>query len=208
MNGRAWQPAHQVSQGHVQGAGGPWGLVRARRGGEKAMKASPRILAVAGARICLPVWPQVTVPMPGPNVSMVSGAGWPGGDPFVRRQNEPFMAVSSRNSSHLLGGRQRLSYGRFSHRHQLRQWRRAGRGRRLAGSLQILRRRLDLEGSSNPELRQLALADWNSTIAERPLPVVRHPWSASAGADVLESDWGLVFVVEEASDAGASQCIW
>lgn len=34
---------------------------------------------------------------------MVSGTQWPGGDPFLQRQNEPSMAVSSRNSLHLLG---------------------------------------------------------------------------------------------------------
>src|SRR5713226_6657657 len=70
----------------------------------KMMKTSLRILAVAGASICLPVWPQVVAPVPGPNVNMVSGTGWPGGDPFLQRQNEPSMAVSSRNPSHLLGG--------------------------------------------------------------------------------------------------------
>jgi uncharacterized protein YjbI with pentapeptide repeats len=44
------------------------------------------------------------VPVAGPNVNMVSGTGWPGGDPFLQRQNEPSMAVSSRNPSHLLAG--------------------------------------------------------------------------------------------------------
>ena len=41
---------------------------------------------------------------PGPNVNMVSGIGWPGGDPFLQRQNEPSLAVSSRNPLHLLAG--------------------------------------------------------------------------------------------------------
>jgi hypothetical protein len=41
---------------------------------------------------------------PGPNINMVSGTGWPGGDPFLQRQNEPSMAVSSRNPLHLLAG--------------------------------------------------------------------------------------------------------
>ncbi len=40
----------------------------------------------------------------GQNVNMVSGTGWPGGDPFLQRQNEPSMAVSSRNLLHLLAG--------------------------------------------------------------------------------------------------------
>src|SRR5713101_9084790 len=40
----------------------------------------------------------------GPNVNMVSGTQWPGGDPFLQRQNEPSVAVSSRNPLHLLAG--------------------------------------------------------------------------------------------------------
>jgi hypothetical protein len=35
---------------------------------------------------------------------MVSGTQWPGGDPYLQRQNEPTMAVSSRNAVHLLAG--------------------------------------------------------------------------------------------------------
>ena len=35
---------------------------------------------------------------------MVSGTTWPDGDPFLQRQNEPSLAVSSRNPNHLLGG--------------------------------------------------------------------------------------------------------
>src|SRR5260370_1312292 len=35
---------------------------------------------------------------------MVSGTNWTNGDPFLQRQNEPSIAVSSRNSSHLLAG--------------------------------------------------------------------------------------------------------
>lgn len=38
------------------------------------------------------------------NVNMVSGTQWPGGDPFLQRQNEPSLAVSSRNPLHLLSG--------------------------------------------------------------------------------------------------------
>src|SRR5215813_5365810 len=43
-------------------------------------------------------------PVAGPSVNMVSGTQWPGGDPYLERQNEPSMAVSSRNGLHLLGG--------------------------------------------------------------------------------------------------------
>ncbi|HEY8711499.1 MAG TPA: sialidase family protein, partial [Thermoanaerobaculia bacterium] len=38
------------------------------------------------------------------NVNMVSGQQWPGGDPFLRQQNEPSIAVSTRNPLHLLAG--------------------------------------------------------------------------------------------------------
>jgi hypothetical protein len=41
---------------------------------------------------------------PGDNVNMVSGTKWPGGDPFLQRQNEPALAVSTRNPRHLLAG--------------------------------------------------------------------------------------------------------
>src|SRR5690348_17010120 len=43
-------------------------------------------------------------PTPGQNVNMVSGTKWPGGDPFLRQQNEPSIAVSTRNPQHLLAG--------------------------------------------------------------------------------------------------------
>jgi hypothetical protein len=42
--------------------------------------------------------------VPGRNINMVSGTSWPGGDPFLQRQNEPSIAVSSRNPLHLLAG--------------------------------------------------------------------------------------------------------
>jgi hypothetical protein len=35
---------------------------------------------------------------------MVSGTTWPGGDPFLQRQNEPSLAASTRNPLHLLAG--------------------------------------------------------------------------------------------------------
>src|SRR6201993_2773056 len=43
-------------------------------------------------------------PSAGANVNMVSGTTWPDGDPFLQRQNEPSVAVSTRNPLHLLAG--------------------------------------------------------------------------------------------------------
>ena len=40
----------------------------------------------------------------GQNVNMVSGTTWPYGDPFLERQDEPSIAVSTRNPQHLLAG--------------------------------------------------------------------------------------------------------
>ena len=40
----------------------------------------------------------------GANVNMVTGESFPNGDPFLRQQNEPSVAFSSRNSLHLLSG--------------------------------------------------------------------------------------------------------
>src|SRR5688572_28868238 len=42
--------------------------------------------------------------IPGRNVNMVAGQEWPGGDPFLQRQNEPSIAASTRNPLHLLAG--------------------------------------------------------------------------------------------------------
>ncbi len=39
----------------------------------------------------------------GPNVNMVSGTTWPDGDPFLQRQNEPSIAVSTRDTMRLVG---------------------------------------------------------------------------------------------------------
>ena len=47
---------------------------------------------------------QVRAQIAGPGVNMVSGTEWPGGDPFLQRQNTPSMAVSTRNELHLLAG--------------------------------------------------------------------------------------------------------
>src|SRR5258708_35793813 len=53
---------------------------------------------------CAPIaWAQQG-PTPGQNVNMVSGTKWPGGDPFLQRQNEPSIAVPTRNEQHLLAG--------------------------------------------------------------------------------------------------------
>jgi len=40
----------------------------------------------------------------GRNVNMVSGTEWPDGDPYLQRQNEPSIAVSTRNPLHLFAG--------------------------------------------------------------------------------------------------------
>lgn len=40
----------------------------------------------------------------GNNVNMVTGTQWPGGDPFLQRQNEPSMTISSRNPLHMVAG--------------------------------------------------------------------------------------------------------
>ena len=47
---------------------------------------------------------QETVLTSGRNVNMVSGTTLPGGDPWLQRQNEPSVAVSSRNPLHLIAG--------------------------------------------------------------------------------------------------------
>src|SRR5438309_2563209 len=49
---------------------------------------------------CVATFAQVA----GQNINMVSGTNWPAGDPFLQRQNEPSIAVSSRNPEHMLGG--------------------------------------------------------------------------------------------------------
>ncbi len=40
----------------------------------------------------------------GRNVNMVTGGTFPGGDPFLQKQNEPSIAMSTRNPCHLLAG--------------------------------------------------------------------------------------------------------
>jgi hypothetical protein len=67
-----------------------------------------RSLAIAAA-VALPALDAAVagaqpLPLPGQNINMVSGTQWPGGDPFLQRQNEPSIAVSSRNHMHLMAG--------------------------------------------------------------------------------------------------------
>ena len=71
-------------------------------------RASPARRRVAARLACLAVIPlalsQGAAQVPGRNVNLVSGVEWPGGDPFLNRQNEPFVAASSRNVLHLMAG--------------------------------------------------------------------------------------------------------
>ena len=60
------------------------------------------LLTLVLAASASPVFSQA--PFPGANVNMVSGTTWPGGDPWLQRQNEPAVAVSTRNASHILAG--------------------------------------------------------------------------------------------------------
>ncbi len=43
-------------------------------------------------------------PQPGQSVNMVSGTEWPGGDPFLQRQNETSAAFGTRTAQHILAG--------------------------------------------------------------------------------------------------------
>src|SRR5260370_290682 len=55
--------------------------------------------------VCLFVSPLVSqTSLGGENVNMVSGTDWTTGDPFLERQNEPSITVSTRNNLHLLAG--------------------------------------------------------------------------------------------------------
>src|ERR1700750_1996214 len=57
----------------------------------------------ASAISCLVAPTAFAQPAVGPNVNMVSGTRWPEGDPFLTKQNEPSIAVSSRNPRHMFG---------------------------------------------------------------------------------------------------------
>src|SRR5919108_1030814 len=62
-----------------------------------------QVVAIVTVCVCA-VTSSVSAQIPGTNVNMVSGTEWPGGDPFLQRQNEPSIAVSSRNPLHLIAG--------------------------------------------------------------------------------------------------------
>src|SRR5262245_42392007 len=61
-------------------------------------------LALAALVGFAPIVSGQTEPVAGQNINMVSGTTFPGGDPYLQRQNEPSLAVSSRNAQHLLAG--------------------------------------------------------------------------------------------------------
>ena len=64
----------------------------------------PRLLAFAALSCCIVSIALAQNPVAGANVNMVSGTDWTTGDPFLQRQNEPSIAVSTRNPLHLLAG--------------------------------------------------------------------------------------------------------
>ncbi|MCC6988045.1 MAG: exo-alpha-sialidase, partial [Acidobacteria bacterium] len=59
-----------------------------------------------GLTAAVALWSGVSLlaQIPGRNINMVAGTDWPGGDPFLQRQNEPSMAASTRNPLHLVAG--------------------------------------------------------------------------------------------------------
>ena len=61
------------------------------------------VIALTLAALGQFAWSQSPL-VPGRNVNMVSGTSFPDGDPYLQRQNEPSLAVSSRNPLHLLAG--------------------------------------------------------------------------------------------------------
>jgi hypothetical protein len=63
-----------------------------------------RILFVCAAVAAVAGHAAISAQIPGPSINMVSGTGFVDGDPFLQRQNEPSIAVSSRNPCHLLAG--------------------------------------------------------------------------------------------------------
>src|SRR5580658_3519680 len=71
------------------------------------MRLSVRVLWAVLGLVCAATFltaPPAAAQVPGQNVNMVSGTKWPNGDPFLQRQNEPSMAVSTRNPMHILAG--------------------------------------------------------------------------------------------------------
>jgi hypothetical protein len=71
---------------------------------------SPRSPRTPNRRLAIALTVTIALPfaasgqIAGESVNMVSGTQWPGGDPFLQRQNEPSIAVSSANPQHLLAG--------------------------------------------------------------------------------------------------------
>ena len=61
-------------------------------------------LVVLLAHACTSALAQDTTVIAGQNINMVAGTEWPDGDPFLQRQNEPTISVSTRNELHLMGG--------------------------------------------------------------------------------------------------------
>src|SRR4029077_5505358 len=72
----------------------------------KNLRAYRHVLLIAflPLALCLAAAVPTCAQVSGQNVNMVSGTDWTNGDPFLQRQNEPSIAVSSRNPSHLLAG--------------------------------------------------------------------------------------------------------
>src|SRR5579864_752372 len=64
------------------------------------MKFRSAVIALWCVCACITGFAQVA----GQSVNMVSGTDWTTGDPFLQRQNEPSIAVSTRNNLHLLAG--------------------------------------------------------------------------------------------------------
>ncbi len=58
------------------------------------------LVILTGIALPVPTYAQIA----SRNINMVSGTQWPSGDPFLQRQNEPSLAVSTRNPLHLIAG--------------------------------------------------------------------------------------------------------
>jgi hypothetical protein len=77
-------------------------------GGEFSMadyfRCAARVALVALAFCAVDGLAQDAELIAGQNINMVSGTEWPEGDPFLQRQNEGSLAISTRNEFHLMGG--------------------------------------------------------------------------------------------------------
>ena len=67
------------------------------------LRAATAVLVAILASLFISVVPS-NAQVAGTNVNMVSGTTWPLGDPFLQRQNEPSIAVSTRNPMHIMAG--------------------------------------------------------------------------------------------------------